>query len=218
MEAVGCEANELDIRPSAEQMLRDIGHPSAEGAAVYDVTFENVQAGERTSHLFRLANHRRALVVGTSDLSELALGWCTYGVGDHMSHYARERERAQDARAARDPLGGRARRARRRGERGAARDPRHRDQPRADPSDRWERRAGAGHRVGHRPVRAAGLQPLLRAPVRLRAPQGRLSRLLRVARLPGGLLAGRAAGPAPTVRHRPDQGRSCASSSIDSFA
>jgi NAD+ synthase (glutamine-hydrolysing) len=88
MEAVGCEANELDITPSAEQMLRDIGHPFAGGAPIYDVTFENVQAGERTSHLFRLANHRRALVVGTGDLSELALGWCTYGVGDHMSHYA----------------------------------------------------------------------------------------------------------------------------------
>ena len=88
MAAVGCEANELDIRPSAEQMLRDLEHPAGEGEAVYDVTFENVQAGERTSHLFRLANHRQALVVGTSDLSELALGWSTYGVGDHMSHYA----------------------------------------------------------------------------------------------------------------------------------
>jgi NAD+ synthase (glutamine-hydrolysing) len=54
---------------------------------VYDTTFENVQAGERTSHLFRLANLHDALVVGTSDLSELALGWCTYGVGDHMAHY-----------------------------------------------------------------------------------------------------------------------------------
>jgi NAD+ synthase (glutamine-hydrolysing) len=88
MEAVGAEANELDIRPSARQMLRDIGHPAGNGQALYDVTFENVQAGERTSHLFRLANRRQALVVGTSDLSELALGWCTYGVGDHMSHYA----------------------------------------------------------------------------------------------------------------------------------
>jgi len=47
-----------------------------------------VQAGERTSHLFRLANLHNAIVVGTGDLSELALGWCTYGVGDHMSHYA----------------------------------------------------------------------------------------------------------------------------------
>jgi NAD+ synthase (glutamine-hydrolysing) len=87
MNAIGCEAHELDIRPSCEQMLRDIDHPYARGEPVYDVTFENVQAGERTSHLFRLANRRGALVVGTSDLSELALGWCTYGVGDHMSHY-----------------------------------------------------------------------------------------------------------------------------------
>ncbi len=88
MRAIGCQAHELDIRPSALQMLKDIGHPYAEGRAAYDVTFENVQAGERTSHLFRLANLHGALVVGTGDLSELALGWCTYGVGDHMSHYA----------------------------------------------------------------------------------------------------------------------------------
>lgn len=88
MAAVGCEGHELDIRPSCEQMLRDISHPYAKGEPVYDATFENVQAGERTSHLFRLANHHNALVVGTSDLSELALGWCTYGVGDHMSHYS----------------------------------------------------------------------------------------------------------------------------------
>ena len=87
MEAVGCEGHELDIRPSCEQMLRDLGHPYARGEPVYDVTFENVQAGERTSHLFRLANYQEALVLGTGDLSELALGWSTYGVGDHMSHY-----------------------------------------------------------------------------------------------------------------------------------
>lgn len=88
MQAVGCTAQELDIRPSCLQMLRDIGHPFMDGEPVYDVTFENVQAGERTSHLFRLANFHNGLVVGTGDLSELALGWCTYGVGDHMSHYA----------------------------------------------------------------------------------------------------------------------------------
>jgi NAD+ synthase (glutamine-hydrolysing) len=87
MRALGCEAREIDIRPACERMLADIGHPHVEGRAVYDVTFENVQAGERTSHLFRLANHLGALVLGTGDLSELALGWCTYGVGDHMSHY-----------------------------------------------------------------------------------------------------------------------------------
>jgi NAD+ synthase (glutamine-hydrolysing) len=87
MRAIGCEAHELDIRPSCEQMLRDLDHPYARGEPVYDTTFENVQAGERTSHLFRLANYHRGLVVGTSDLSELALGWSTYGVGDHMAHY-----------------------------------------------------------------------------------------------------------------------------------
>ncbi len=87
MRAVGCDSRQIDIRPSCEQMLKDIGHPHAEGAAQYDITFENVQAGERTSHLFRLANFNDALVVGTGDLSELALGWSTYGVGDHMSHY-----------------------------------------------------------------------------------------------------------------------------------
>ncbi len=87
MKAVGCSAHEIDIRPSCEQMLDDIGHPYARGEKVYDITFENVQAGERTSHLFRLANMHGGFVVGTGDLSELALGWCTYGVGDHMSHY-----------------------------------------------------------------------------------------------------------------------------------
>ncbi len=87
MEALGVSASEIDIRPSCMQMFKDLGHPFAEGEKVYDVTFENVQAGERTSHLFRLANQNGALVVGTGDLSELALGWATYGVGDHMSHY-----------------------------------------------------------------------------------------------------------------------------------
>ena len=87
LSALGCTREEIDIRPSCLQMFQDIGHPYAKGAPVYDITFENVQAGERTSRLFRLANLRRGLVVGTSDLSELALGWCTYGVGDHMAHY-----------------------------------------------------------------------------------------------------------------------------------
>lgn len=87
MRAVGCSATEIDIRPACLQMLRDIGHPYARGEAVHDITFENVQAGERTSLLFRIANLHGGLVVGTSDLSELALGWSTYGVGDHMAHY-----------------------------------------------------------------------------------------------------------------------------------
>jgi len=87
MAAVGCSAQEIDIRPSCIQMLKDLGHPYSEGKLDYDITFENVQAGERTNHLFRLANFHNGIVIGTGDLSELALGWCTYGVGDHMSHY-----------------------------------------------------------------------------------------------------------------------------------
>jgi NAD+ synthase (glutamine-hydrolysing) len=87
MHALGVTAGEIDIRPACKQMFNDIGHPFARGEKVFDVTFENVQAGERTSHLFRLANLNQALVLGTGDLSELALGWMTYGVGDHMSHY-----------------------------------------------------------------------------------------------------------------------------------
>jgi NAD+ synthase (glutamine-hydrolysing) len=85
--SLGITFEELDITAAARQMLTDIDHPFAEGKEVYDVTFENVQAGLRTDYLFRLANHRGGIVVGTGDLSELALGWCTYGVGDQMSHY-----------------------------------------------------------------------------------------------------------------------------------
>jgi len=87
MRALGVTGAELDIRPAARQMLADMDHPFSRGEPVHDVTFENVQAGLRTDYLFRLANQHRGLVVGTGDLSELALGWCTYGVGDHMSHY-----------------------------------------------------------------------------------------------------------------------------------
>lgn len=87
MRALGVTAQEVDMTPASRQMLRDIGHPAAEGAAQYDIAFENVQAGQRTSFLFRVANHENGLVLGTGDLSELALGWATYGVGDHMSHY-----------------------------------------------------------------------------------------------------------------------------------
>ncbi|WP_438852989.1 NAD(+) synthase [Brevundimonas nasdae] len=87
MKTLGVTGAEIDIRPAAEQMFKDIGHPYAEGQPVHDITFENVQAGLRTDYLFRLANQNDAFVLGTGDLSELALGWCTYGVGDHMSHY-----------------------------------------------------------------------------------------------------------------------------------
>jgi len=85
--ALGVTFSEIDIRPTAELMLTEIGHPYARGEAVYDVTFENVQAGLRTDYLFRIANQRGGIVLGTGDLSELALGWSTYGVGDQMSHY-----------------------------------------------------------------------------------------------------------------------------------
>lgn len=88
MNALGVEAREIDIRPSCAQMLADLDHAATQGEPVYDVALENVQAGERTSHLFRLANHHHGLVVGTGDRSELALRWCTYGVGDQMTHYS----------------------------------------------------------------------------------------------------------------------------------
>ncbi len=87
MKSLGISAEEIDITPTARQMLEEIGHPFAEGEEVYDVTFENVQAGLRTDYLFRIANQRDGIVLGTGDLSELALGWATYGVGDQMSHY-----------------------------------------------------------------------------------------------------------------------------------
>jgi NAD+ synthase (glutamine-hydrolysing) len=87
MESLGATASELDIKPAARQMLSDLGHPYSTGVSQYDITFENVQAGLRTDYLFRLANHNNGLVIGTGDLSELSLGWCTYGVGDQMAHY-----------------------------------------------------------------------------------------------------------------------------------
>ncbi|HEU5144615.1 MAG TPA: NAD(+) synthase [Dermatophilaceae bacterium] len=87
MQALGITWEEIDIRPAATQMLGDLGHPFGSGEPVHDVTFENVQAGLRTDYLFRAANQRGGIVLGTGDLSELALGWCTYGVGDQMSHY-----------------------------------------------------------------------------------------------------------------------------------
>lgn len=87
MEAMQISGEEIDIKPAATRMLEDIGHAFADGEPVYDTTFENVQAGLRTDYLFRLAGQHSGFVIGTGDLSELALGWCTYGVGDQMSHY-----------------------------------------------------------------------------------------------------------------------------------
>lgn len=87
MQTLGIHSQCLDIRSAAQQIFKDIGHPYAKGEHRYDTTFENVQAGLRTDYLFRLANLHQGIVIGTGDLSELALGWCTYGVGDQMSHY-----------------------------------------------------------------------------------------------------------------------------------
>ncbi len=85
--SLGVTFEEIDMKPASELLLKDLGHPFAGGEPVYDITFENVQAGLRTDYLFRLANQRGGIVLGTGDLSELALGWSTYGVGDQMSHY-----------------------------------------------------------------------------------------------------------------------------------
>ena len=189
MEALGVTWHELDIRPAAQRMLADIGHPFARGEAVYDVTFENVQAGLRTDYLFRLANHHDGIVIGTGDLSELALGWCTYGVGDQMSHYnvnagvpktliqhlirwvissgQFEADVADDAR----------------------RDPRDRDHARTG-ADQGGRNA-AKHRGEYRPLRAAGFQPLLHAAPRLRPVQDRVPGPARMGRCGEGRLAAR---------------------------
>jgi NAD+ synthase (glutamine-hydrolysing) len=86
-DALGITFETIDITSTAKLMLTEIDHPFSRGEEVYDVTFENVQAGLRTDYLFRLANQRGGIVLGTGDLSELALGWSTYGVGDQMSHY-----------------------------------------------------------------------------------------------------------------------------------
>lgn len=83
MRELGVSVREISIAAACLQHFDDIGHDPA----VHDVTYENVQARERTQILMDLANQEGGLVIGTGDLSELALGWCTYN-GDHMSHYA----------------------------------------------------------------------------------------------------------------------------------
>ena len=161
MRALGITAAELDIRPAARQMLADLDHPFADGEEVYDVTFENVQAGLRTDYLFRLANHHHGIVLGTGDLSELALGWSTYGVGDQMSHYnvngGVPKTLIQHLIRWVSGLDGLLRRRRR----DLGVDLEHRDLTRADPGE------GGGGAAEHgevdRAVRAAGLQPLLHA-------------------------------------------------------
>ena len=129
--------------PRRERMLSDIGHPFAQGEPVYDVTFENVQAGLRTDYLFRLANHHNGIVIGTGDLSELALGWCTYGVGDQMSHYNVNAgvPKTLIQHLIRWVISSRQFAAGRRGD--AGRDPRHRDLARAGARPRKARRRRA---------------------------------------------------------------------------
>lgn len=79
----GVSLKEISIKAACKQHLEDIGHALDN----YDITYENVQARERTQILFDYANMINGLVIGTGDMSELALGWCTYN-GDHMSNYA----------------------------------------------------------------------------------------------------------------------------------
>ncbi len=172
MKALGVTGGEIDIRPAARQMLADMGHPFGRGEPVYDVTFENVQAGLRTDYLFRLANQHDAIVIGTGDLSELALGWCTYGVGDQMSHYNVNagvpktliqhliRWVISSGQFAAE-VGADARR-----------DPGHRDLAGTGAGRR--RRDAAEHRGQDRPLRAAGFHPVPCAALRLPPVQDRL--------------------------------------------
>lgn len=82
MQSLQVTQREVSIVAACEQHFRDIGHP----ADLHDVTFENTQARERTQILMDMANQVNGLVIGTGDLSEIALGWCTYN-GDQMSMY-----------------------------------------------------------------------------------------------------------------------------------
>lgn len=83
MKLLGVSKKTIDIKAACQQHMKDIGHPDD----VFDVTYENIQARERTQILFDYANMVDGLVIGTGDMSEMALGWCTYN-GDHMSNYA----------------------------------------------------------------------------------------------------------------------------------
>ena len=140
MQALGVTYEELDITETARLMLKNLGHPFSAGEPVYDITFENVQAGLRTDYLFRAANQRGGIVLGTGDLSELALGWCTYGVGDQMSHYNVNGGVPKTLIQHLIRWVANVEAVRRRGQRGAARRPRHRDHPRA----RADRRGRGG--------------------------------------------------------------------------
>ena len=216
MEALGVTWHELDIRPAAQRMLADIGHPFAHGEPVYDLTFENVQAGLRTDYLFRLANHHNGIVIGTGDLSELALGWCTYGVGDQMSHYnvnagvpktliqhlirwvISSEQFAPDVATTLDAI--------------LATE----ITPELVPTKNGE--TPQSTEAQYRPLRAAGFQPVLHAAPRLRAVEDRLPGVARLGRRGEGRLAARLSRPsdaAPTTCRRSATGWrcSCAASS-----
>ncbi len=209
MRALGVTGAEIDIRPAANQMLADIGHASAKGEPLYDVTFENVQAGLRTDYLFRLANNNGGLVVGTGDLSELALGWCTYGVGDQMSHYNPNGFGVEDADPAPDPLCREQRRCQRGDRRGAVRHSRHRDLAGTGAGRR--RRRDPVDRERCRPLRTAGFQPVLHDALRLRAVEDCLPFVERVARRRAGRVAGQHPGERPPrLRSARDQAAGCA--------
>ncbi len=199
--SLGVTFEELDIRPAAQQMLADLDHPFADGEPTYDVTFENVQAGLRYDYLFRLANHRGGIVVGTGDLSELALGWCTYGVGDQMSHYN------VNAGVPKTLIQHLIRWVAESGQFDAETNELLEEileqeiTPELIPVPGG--RQAAGHRGHRRPLLAPGLHPLPRAAPRLPAQQDRVPRLARLARRERGrVAAGLPGGPARGVRPR----------------
>ena len=204
MESLEVTWRELDIRPAARQMLADMEHPFGRGEPVYDVTFENVQAGLRTDYLFRLANQNDAIVIGTGDLSELALGWCTYGVGDQMSHYNVNGGIPENAHPAPHSLGHQLGPVRRGCRRHAERHPRHRDF--AGAGARRRGREAAEHRGQDRPLRAAGFHPVPRTALRLPPLEDRLSGDDGVGGCgPRRLAARLPRGPAPDLRPPRDQ-------------
>jgi NAD+ synthase (glutamine-hydrolysing) len=189
MEMVGCSASEIDIRPSCEQMLKDLGHPYASGK-------------EQVRHHVRERAGRRAhqpsvpagelqgrIVIGTGDLSELALGWCTYGVGDHMSHYNVNASVPKTLDHASGPVGRGNRASRQLGFGRADQHPEYRHQP-GTRAGQVKRQSGAKDRKRHRPVRAAGFQPVLHAALWFRANESRVP-----GAIPRGRTATRATGP-----------------------
>ena len=210
---------ELDITETARLMLKNLGHPFSAGEPLYDITFENVQAGLRTDYLFRAANQRDGIVLGTGDLSELALGWCTYGVGDQMSHY--------------NVNGGVPKTLIQHLIRWVANTKQFDTEvnevlldvldteitPELVPTGEDEEVQSSEAKVG--PVLAAGLHPVPRAALGLPAEQDRVPRVARLARPGGGRLAARLPGrraPVVHARRRSSTGWRCSRSGSTSSA